>query len=952
MARVMSVDIETYSSVDLAEAGVYAYAASPDFEVIIIGYAFDDGPVNVHDCTKPGCWPHDFLSALADPKVEKHAFNANFERTCLSAALEGEMPPEQWKDTMVKALELGLPRSLAGVGEALGLPEDKAKDRQGKALIQYFSKPCKPTKANGGRTRNLPEHDPDKWALYLEYNRQDVVAEREISRILDKYRVSDAEWDLWNLDQKINDNGVRADMVLAQRIIDYNEKSKERMLAEAKGITGLNNPNNLAQLKPWLASQGVHMESVTKETIADALAKGCPDNVRRVLEIRQSVGKTSIAKYDKIITAACPDGRLRGMFQFYGARSGRWTGRVVQLQNLARNAMDDLDLARELAREGDFETLEAFFGNPSQVFSELVRTALIPSEGCRFVVSDFSAIEARVIAWVAGEKWRMEAFAKGKDIYCESASRAFGVPVVKHGVNGHLRAQGKVMELALGYQGGVGAMKAMDRGGAIPEEEMPEMISKWRSASPKITKLWYDMEGAAKKAIKYKKKVLLHPGISFSCNGDALFMSLPSKRFLAYRGAKLAINKKGFESITYMGTNQTTRKWEPVETYGGKLVENCLAGETKVVTNRGIIQLLDVTDEDLLWDGSSWVCHDGVIFKGVRKTVNVDGVNMTPDHRILTEGGWKSASQSERYYRRNIRLPDGYQLQWVGREEVLVANKMPVRKRICNGCKRIYEEKAKVLRMQKKRNDISVAQKARNVRNAHMECLALYEREMPKPECPSMAQLRRPRDYRLQKMGRKLRELLCRHAGRLQAGADIRQDRCERELRAEKLPVGIHERAGKEQTGIKESGYAMGADHPARIVGENRNRRDNAPLSFNAWVDGRYAVAETGRFEPVYDIKNAGAKHRFTIMSDAGPMVVHNCIQAIARDCLALAMKRVDDLGYKIVMHIHDEMVVDVPKSNRDAPGVITAAMAMPVPWAPGLLLKGETYEADFYQKD
>ena len=619
----LGVDIETYSSVDLTKTGVYAYAESPDFEVLIIGYKFDDeDEVQVIDLAGDDSYDQwdsyeghrRFWSALTDPDVIKTAFNANFERTCLKAWTKTEMPPEQWRCTMVKALTLGLPGSLAAVGAAMGLPEDKLKDKQGKALIQYFSKPCKPTKANSGRTRNLPEHDPEKWQLYLSYNRQDVVTEQEILKRLSIYKTTPEEQALWALDQRMNDRGVKLDIPMISKIVEYDTKRRQELQEEAQEITGLSNPNSLSQLKPWLDSQGMPLNSVTKDTIAAALKlKYIPDNVRRVLEIRTALGKTSVAKYNTMLGAACADHRLRGILQFYGAnRSGRWAGRLVQTHNLAKNMLPDLDLARELAVEGDFDTMQTLFGETAFVFSELVRTAFIPSEGCRFVVSDFSAIEARVVAWLAGEQWTLDAFMAGKDIYCETASMMYHVPVVKHGENGELRQKGKVAVLACGYQGGVGAMKAMDKGGTIPEEELQSVVDQWRAANPNIVKLWYDYEAAAKTAIRehrtVKRAVKGRKGVSvdFSHINGNLFIKLPGGRKLCYWGARIREDAKtGREQIVYMGVNQTTKQWQETETYGGKLVENvvqatardCLAVSMMRVSEMGYNIVMHVHDE-------------------------------------------------------------------------------------------------------------------------------------------------------------------------------------------------------------------------------------------------------------------------------------------------------------------------------------------------------------------
>lgn len=612
MHRVMGVDIETYSSVDLTEAGVYAYTEAPDFDILLISYIFDDwgeDDVKTIDCfdADPDMMA-EFCEALTDPQIVKTAFNANFERTCLAKWLQKPMPPEEWRCTMVKALTLGLPGNLAGAGEALGLPADKLKDPQGKALIQFFSKPCKPTRTNGQRTRNLPEHDPAKWQLYKNYNRQDVVTEQEILRKLSIYKTPESEQQLWALDQHMNDNGVALDIPMVEKIVAYDTRRRQELQEEAQELTGLKNPNSLAQLKRWLAEQGVEMTSVTKDTIAEALRDPeLPDVVRRVLEIRTALGKTSVAKYSTMLVAHCQDHRLRGILQFYGAnRSGRWAGRLVQTHNLAKNTLPDLALARELAAEGDFETMGTLFGETAFVFSELIRTAFIPSEGCRFIVSDFSAIEARVLAWLAGEEWVLEAFRNGKDIYCETASMMYHVPVEKHGANSHLRQKGKVAVLACGYQGGVGAMKRMDKGGSIPEDELQSVVDQWRQANSNSVKLWRTCELAARTAIEEHRTVRLKNGLAFGYINGNLFIKLPGGRKLCYWNTRLKLDPRdGREHIVYMGVNQETKQWGETETYGGKLVENivqatardCLAISMQRVAALGYNIVMHVHDE-------------------------------------------------------------------------------------------------------------------------------------------------------------------------------------------------------------------------------------------------------------------------------------------------------------------------------------------------------------------
>ena len=624
MHRVMGIDIETYSSVDLTEAGVYAYTEAPDFDILLISYTFDDwgeDDVKTIDTLETDANGNrrifvpestadflEFLHALTDPQIVKTAFNANFERTCLAKWLDRPMPPEEWRCTMVKALTLGLPGNLVGAGVALGLPADKLKDPQGKALIQFFSKPCKPTRVNGQRTRNLPAHDPAKWQLYKNYNRQDVVTEQEILRKLSIYKTPEHEQQLWALDQHMNDNGVKLDIPMVEKIVAYDNQRRQELQAEAQELTELGNPNSLPQLKRWLAAQGVEVTSVNKDTVVELLKQpDLPAHVRRMLEIRTALGKTSVAKYGAMLSAVCDDHRLRGILQFYGAnRSGRWAGRIVQTHNLAKNMLPDLALARALAAEGDFETMGTLFGETAFVFSELIRTAFIPSDGCRFVVSDFSAIEARVLAWIAGEEWVLEAFRAGKDIYCETAAMMYHVPVEKHGQNSHLRQKGKVAVLACGYQGGVGAMKRMDKGGSIPEDELQSVVDQWRQANSKVVKLWRQCEMAARTVIEEHRTIRLKNGIAFGFINGNLFIKLPSGRKLCYWDTRLKMDPRdGREHIVYMGVNQETKQWGETETYGGKLVENitqaiardCLAISMQRVAALGYNIVMHVHDE-------------------------------------------------------------------------------------------------------------------------------------------------------------------------------------------------------------------------------------------------------------------------------------------------------------------------------------------------------------------
>lgn len=612
----LGIDIETFSSTDI-KYGAYAYSSAPDFDILLIGYKFsDEEEVHSIDLAQGEKIPERFMEALTDPAITKTAYNANFERTCLAAYLGKPMPPEQWRCTLVLAVQIGLPRSLKDVGAALGLAEEDQKLATGTALISYFCKPCRPTKANGGRSRNLPHHSPDRWQLFKEYNKQDVHTEQTILGWLRKYRPDKVEQALWTLDQEINDRGVLLDIDMAEGIVEYNEKRKAELMAEAQQLSGLDNPNSRDQLLGWLKKRGADSGGLAKADVDDLLSADIPDDVRRVLEIRQAVSKTSVNKYQTMLDVASDDGRARGIMQFYGGHTGRWAGRALQPQNLARNVMPDseLDAARALVKAKDFEGLEMVFKDPADVLSQLVRTAFIPSEGCRFVVSDFSAIEARVIAWVANEKWRLDVFRNDGDIYCESASRIYHKPVVKHGINGELRQRGKVAELALGYGGSIGAMKAMDTTGSVPEEEMQGIVKQWRRESPRIVALWEACQDAAVRVISgeassYRLRNFRDITFGMLRGGSVpiLRIYLPNGRPISYWDPAVFDTDMG-PRVTYMTQNQTTRKWERTETYGGKLTENivqsiardCLAEKMMQISEQGYKIVFHVHDEMIL----------------------------------------------------------------------------------------------------------------------------------------------------------------------------------------------------------------------------------------------------------------------------------------------------------------------------------------------------------------
>lgn len=604
--KKLSIDIETFSDVDLIKCGVYHYADSTNFTILLFAYSIDDGEIHIIDLASGETLPEEIIGAIKSDTVIKTAFNAQFERVCLSKYLglpEGEyLNPQSWYCTAVQAAELSLPASLADVGAALGL--ERQKMTEGKDLIKYFCVPCKPTKSNGGRMSNMPKDAPEKWALFKEYCKRDVDVERQIAKKLEMYPISESEHRLYVLDQNINDRGVLVDLELARQAVKLNSIQTAVATEQAYTLTGLENPNSVAQLKAWLIDNGVEIESLSKKAVA-ALADETDGDIQEMLHLRLLMSKTSVKKYEAVMRSVCKDNRVRGMMRFCGAsRTGRWSGQILQVQNLPQNHLPDLTLARDIVKDGDFEMLDMTFGNVPNVLSELIRTVLIPKPNHRFIVADFSAIEARVLSWLAGEQWRLDTFRNGGDIYCASASQMFCVPVEKHGVNGHLRQKGKISELACGYGGSVGALKnmgAVEMG--VPEDELQGLINDWRNANPHIVKLWTEVGNAAMKAIKEKTVVSLGK-LVFMYERGILFIRLPSGRRLSYIKPRIGTNRFGGDSITYMGVG-ASKKWERLETFGGKLVENIvqaiardlLASAMMNVANAGYDIVFHVHDE-------------------------------------------------------------------------------------------------------------------------------------------------------------------------------------------------------------------------------------------------------------------------------------------------------------------------------------------------------------------
>ena len=774
--KELHMDIESFATVDLNKAGVYRYAEDPEFSILLVGVSEDGGPVRVYDLVQGERLPKRIVEALLDDRVVKFAHNAAFERICFSRFLWdcGLLPkskfldPVSWRCTMVWSAYAGLPLSLKDVGEALELT--KGKMDEGKGLIKLFCTPCKPTAMNEGKERILPVDAPDKWELFKRYNQRDVEVEMEIAERLSSVPVPEQVWEEYQDSERINDRGILVDQEMVKQAITLDQKSQEQLVEGLRELTDLENPRSVQQMKEWLTQNGLTIDTLGKKEVA-AILRIAPEPLRTVLQLRQEVAKSSVKKYTAMEAAACSDGRLRGMFVFYGAsRSGRFSGRIVQLQNLYRNSLPDLGDARALIKAGDYDAIDTLYDSVPQVLAEVIRTAFIPKPGYKFIVCDYSAIEARVLAWMAEEKWRIQAFAEGADIYCASASKMFGVPVVKHGENGHLRQKGKIAELALGYGGSAGALKAM---GAlemgVSEDELLPLVTAWRSANPHIVQFWWKVDSTIKRTIQDHLPQKVGP-LSIVARDGRLFITLPSGRQLVYTRPRLGTNQFGGESITYMGMDKT-HHWAEIESYGPKFVENCVAEGTLVITDRGPVPIQEVTRETLIWDGKEFVAHGGVVCKGTQDTILVDGLRLTPDHRVYTKGGWIEA-----------RFANGK--QWW-------------------------------------------------------------------------------------------------------------------------------------------DGYPLGDRHFIRV--------DHTPRTL-----------------PVYDIVNAGRRHRFALWNGERQCIVSNCTQAISRDILCNAIHNLRSYG--IVAHVHDEVICEVPKTVTVEE--VETIMSLPPAWAEGLVIRGEGYETPWYCKD
>ena len=957
------MDFETFSAVDIGKCGSFRYMDDPSFEPLLLAYAFDDEPVKLADFAQGETWPEEFLTALRDPEITKLAWNCAFEREVIRQTL-GYTPPEQWLDVMHVAAQCGLPMSLDAAGKALGLGEEQAKMKEGKALIRYFCCPCKPTKSNGLRERNLPEHAPEKWSTFRDYCVRDVEAERTIFELLKRWLPNKDERRFWALDARINERGVRIDRQLAVNAVAMDERYRQELTERAVALTGLENPRSVSQIKTWLADQeGKTFPSLNKKVIAEVVSGLRSDKAREFMAIRSELSKSSTAKYQAMLRSMCSDDHSKGCFQFYGAnRTGRFAGRLVQFQNMSKNYAEDLDGMRRLVRDGHYTALKAIYGGVADPLSQLVRTAIIPEEGHRILVADFSAIEARVTAWFAGEEWRLQTFRDGGDIYCASASQMFHVPVVKHGVNGELRQKGKVAELALGYGGGVNALKAFgaDKMG-MSDEEMQETVDLWRESSPKIVELWRSLEKAAIRCVARNVTTESSLGhVRFDMEQGILWMTLPSGRRLAYVGAKYEESKyhPDRKSLTYMGVEQQTRHWGRLETWGGKLVENCWAAGTPVLTKRGWVPIETVTHLDEVWDGEAWVqslgsewqCRDEILFE-------LDGLLVTGDHQIMTTEGWKHAKECNGLERIPVQLPDGFGTErperraWKG----ALASALRLRNDQDHGHKGNPKagarRKGNLVWLQKRRADLQSENDARNVGSFGLRGVAIHDPALHLANAPRLEELRRTRHHGLRTLVEQLRCLLGGHGADLSGGAGPGPSGQRAGILTGKLPLDNAQNQLPEQARRTCRGVQWNSDPGQATRRADGHRVHHTAVPTGARLSVRQTDRHTGPEQPVYDVINSGPKHRYVVLGENGPILVHNCVQATARDILREAMFSLTEQGFDIRAHVHDECICTEPIGGKTVEQMC-AAMCPVIPWATGLPLRAEGYEGQYYFKD
>ena len=969
--KVMGVDIETYSDVDIAKAGVYAYAESPEFEILLIAYQIDNGPVKVIE-TWPQVWKADrenldlmagprgckeFWDALTDPTAIKYAYNANFERTCLAAWTGKPMPPEQWRCTMVHAATLGLPGSLGAVGAALGLPEDKQKDRAGKALIQYFCKPCKPTKANGGRLRNMPADAPEKWAQFVEYNRQDVVTEAAIRDRLSVYPVPEAEQQLWSLDQHMNDHGIRVDMGLVRNILQFDAVYQEKLLDEARRITGIENPNSLSQLKDWFFREcGLDVKSLTKDTIPGLeedlrefrggllIDQETFDKGTRMLKIRTELGKVSTKKYIAMENAVCEDGRLRGILQFYGAnRTGRWAGRIVQVHNLPQNKIPDIDLARALAAEGDFEGVQLLFGEVPFVFSQLIRTAFVPDPGCTFVVADFSAIEARVVAWLAGEEWVLEAFRQGKDIYCETASQMYHVPVEKHGQNSHLRQKGKIATLACIAKG----QPVLTDHGLVPIEEVTTEMKLWDGIE------WVSHSGVISKG---KRRCIRYGGLEATEDhivwAEIRGKSRPVQFGEAARsGAHLTKSGSGGKAIR-MGQDHFSGK-----TLHKRMVRVLRADRVHGMRTKELDQASKPDAREVERLPELQPETRSAVMAG--PSIHSSETEMRESARSAIQKLW-GARNPFRVSKCNRRLPVHDRDTWAARSKAgdrpsrqqreLYARQSAMGNTERTECEQTDQQEIQVYDILNAgpRNRFTVSDVL--VHNCGYQggvgAMKAMDKSgtIPEEELQGIVNQWREANPNIVRLWRDY-----------EAAAKVAiQERRTVKRGVRVQAANLAEREYMAGGPVRPYSVREGVYVAFEYLNGNLFVRLPSGRKLCYWGAKVETDPETGRDQITY----AGveqATRQWSRRETYGGKLVENIVQATARDCLAETMRKVDAAGYSIVMHIHDEIVCEVPYKdggNLDDLKAITDIMAQPVSWAPGLPLRGDGYVTPFYKKD
>lgn len=985
-SRILNLDFETYSATDLLKHGMYRYMEDPQFEIMLCSYSFDGGPVKNVDLMQKRHLPPrqripaELLQALEDPTCLKRAQNAPFEMNGSRVFFGIEIDPRCWKCTMIQAGSCGLPFALEAAGRILKINEQK--DGNGYALIKYFCMPCVPTIVNGGRTRNLPEHDKSKWDQFKRYCDQDVRSEISVAKEVDFLIQPDFEHELWCLDYVINSTGIKVDLNLIHNALKLNFDFRERLTKELFNTTGITKPNAVKQIIKWLEEEEDiegEIVSLKKDNIPAVLRKLTSDKSKRVLEIRQQMSKTSVKKYSTMLAYVCKDGRIRGLFQFLGAnRTGRWAGRGLQFHNLPKSKLSDylLNAAREMVLNADGELLECIFGAIPDTLSQLIRTAFIAEEGYEFPVSDFKSIEARVISWLANETWRLDVFAGDGKIYEATGARMFSIPIEEVTKGSTYRDAAKVGELACGFNGGIDAlvrmcltykieipddlMKPFDKNG----HDTNLIVENWRTANPKIVKLWKAMQKAAIMCIQNGTRIMLtdirnydgsvmvdtERGLYFEYVKGHMLIRLPSGRRLCYWNASLEDGKYGKEVI-YYGLNQVTKQWCKQRTYGGKLTENCWAAGTKILTNNGWLSIETITDKHLIWDGFEWVSNQGAIDNGIQETINLNGLGVTPDHKILTDHGWKNASSCDRYNRTTVQLPDGSKFLGLRWQKIFMECKMHLRQVGNSIGLRVKKIADKILRMPIEIWNRRKEYETWNDQPSGILGLAINDRSMSASNASSLRKLWSTWNIRLRKM-ENISWILGGYGGRLQTSVNTGSDKCEWKLREIELSVGDLYYSGEQSAEKYVHQYPERPNDSCIGIGPIRDKENNALLSDKTGGIGTFSIRQTGLYQNVYDIVNCGPRHQYVVMDGFGiPFIAHNCVQAIARDCLASGLINLHRAGIRIPAHVHDESVPEVKKGSITLERV-NELMCKKVRWMKDLPLEADGFKSDYYRKE